>query len=273
MSRLRPAARQARIEGPGSAATTPATGSATPTKARRDCRHRQARRAPARSSTAKLAGRPARSARAVVLQGIDTAGKDGTIEHFFGAIDPRRCASRRSRRRARRSWRTTSSGASTTPCPQRGEIGIFNRSHYEDVLVVRVDKLVPEGGLEQRYDQINAFEQHAGRRTARRSSSSSCTSRKEEQAERLQERLDDPRSAGSSSPTTSTSASSGTTTWTAYERDARAASTEWAPWYVVPADRKWVRNAVVSDILVQALERLDMKWPALDPAVKALTVE
>ena len=154
---------------------------------------------------------------------------------------------RRSRRRRRRSSPTTSCGASTTRCPGRGELGVFNRSHYEDVLVVRVARARAARRCGSRATRsINAFEEHlaaAGTTIVKVFLHIS----KDEQGERLQARLDDPTKTGSSAPATSTSASGGTTTRRPTRRRWTARSTDVAPWYVVPADRKWYRDWAVSE--------------------------
>ncbi len=196
----------------------------------------------------------------VVLQALDTGGKDGTIRHVFSGVNPQGVHVR-------------SFGVPTEweldhdylwrvhkHTPERGAITIFNRSHYEDVLVVRVKNLVPAERWSRRYEHIRAFERlltdegtvivkfflHISR---------------EEQRQRLQARLDDP-----------------TKNWKfrlgdlddralwddyrqAYEDAISETSTDYAPWYVVPADRKWYRNLVVSTVLIETLERMDPRYP------------
>ena len=191
---------------------------------------------------------------------MDASGKDGTVKHVVGPVNPGGCGSRRSASRPRRSSRTTSCGASPTPCRQPGQLGVFNRSHYEDVLVVRVHELVPRAVWGRRFARINAWEKRRSPR-ARRSSRSSCTSA--------------PRSRRSG-------CSSGSTTRPSTGRSARAdiperhrgpttkrrtptsldrCSTDVAPWYVVPADRKWYRDWAVSNLLAETLRDLDLGWP------------
>jgi PPK2 family polyphosphate:nucleotide phosphotransferase len=144
--------------------------------------------------------------------------------------------------------------------PGTGEIGIFNRSHYEDVLAVRVLRLVPEKVWKARYDLINAFEQtlgHGGTTIVKIHLHIS----KEEQRRRLQARLDDPDKRWKFSTADLEALRHRDEYREAYEDALEKTSTETAPWYVIPADHKWYRNWVVSRILVKTLGRMDPKYP------------
>jgi PPK2 family polyphosphate:nucleotide phosphotransferase len=208
----------------------------------------------------------------VVLQGMDAAGKDGTIRNVMGAFNPQGC--------------TVSAFKVPTPVelahdylwrihqrvPGRGEIGIFNRSHYEDVLIVRVESLVPRDVWSRRYAQINDFE--------RTLAAAGTTILKfflhidrDEQRERFEARLADP-----------------TKTWkfrladldvrkrwndymAAYEDALSRCSTEAAPWYVIPSNRKWFRNLAVAEIAADTLEALDPRYPEPEALPADLIIE
>jgi PPK2 family polyphosphate:nucleotide phosphotransferase len=207
----------------------------------------------------------------VVLQGMDASGKDGTVKHALGGLNPM-------------SVRVAGFKAPTSTelahdflwrihqvLPQRGEIGIFNRSHYEDVLVVRVEALAPKPVWKKRYASINAFEQHLA--------NEGTTVVKlflhispEEQAKRFRERLASPRKNWKFSPDDLAKRAKWDEYMTAYRVMLERTSTDVAPWHIVPADHKWVRDAVVADILTRTLEGLDLKWPELDPEIRGLVV-
>ena len=213
-----------------------------------------------------------RQALLIVLQGMDTSGKDGTIRHVFRAVNPQ-------------GVRVTSFKQPTAlelahdylwrvhrHVPARGEIGIFNRSHYEDVLVVRVHDLVPPQIWGRRYDHINAFEQRLADEGTRIVKFFLHIS-KEEQKKRLEARLQNPKKHWKFNP----SDLSERKLWDAYTEAYRAVlgrtSTAAAPWYAVPADRKWQRNLIVAQVLVNALEAMDPQYPAVDFDPGAIQVE
>ena len=214
-----------------------------------------------------------RKAVLVVLQGMDASGKDGVVKHCLGGLNPM-------------SVRVAGFKAPTSTelahdflwrihqvLPQRGEIGIFNRSHYEDVLVVRVEELVPKQVWKKRYDAINAFEQHLANEGTTVVKLFLHISQ-DEQAERFRERIADPDQALEVHPRRPRQARQvGRLHDAPTEAALQRTSTDVAPWYVVPADHKWVRDAVVTEVLTQTLEGLDLKWPELTPEVRALVVE
>ena len=197
----------------------------------------------------------------LVLQGLDTAGKGGIVRHVMGMVDPQgvKLASfgvpTAEERAHHYLWRIEKQ------LPPAGRIGVFDRSHYEDVLVVRVDELVPEAEWQGRYDEINAWEEKliAGGTTIVKVA---LMVSYDEQGARLAERLDRPDKYWKFSPSDITTRSK----WPAYQQayaDVFArTSTEKAPWYVVPADRKWYARLAVTEILTQTLESLDLGWPA-----------
>jgi PPK2 family polyphosphate:nucleotide phosphotransferase len=207
----------------------------------------------------------------LVLQGLDTSGKDGTVRRVFSGLNPIACrvSSFRTPNELELDhdylWRVHAA------CPGRGEIGIFNRSHYEDVGIVRVKQLAPEEVWRSRYRHIREFERLlADEGTAVLKVFLQISN--EEQRERLQARLGDP-----------------TKTWkfrladledrrlwdafvAAYEEALTETSTDWAPWYVVPADHKWVRDVAVATLLVETLRRMDPHYPPPPPALQGVVV-
>jgi PPK2 family polyphosphate:nucleotide phosphotransferase len=208
----------------------------------------------------------------VVLQGVDTSGKDGVIRHVLSGVNPQGVKVHAfgpptpEERDHDFLWRIH------RVVPARGEIGVFNRSHYEDVLVARVQALAPPEVIEQRYAIINEFERllsPAGGGYVNVLKFFLHISR-EEQQERLLERLHDPRKNWKFQPGDLDVHES----WDAYQRAYEIAlsrcSTPWAPWHVIPADRKWVRNALVSRVIARALEAMDPKIPAARSDVQAL---
>jgi PPK2 family polyphosphate:nucleotide phosphotransferase len=196
----------------------------------------------------------------VILQGTDTSGKDGTIRSVFNATGPLGVSVTAFRRPTDHELEHDYLWRIHMACPRRGTIGIFNRSHYEDVLVVKVRGFAPAAAIEQRYEQINAFEKMLVENGTRVLKFMLHIS-KEEQAKRLQQRLDDPRKHWKFNPGDLEDREHWDDFQAAYETLLHRCSTEWAPWHVVPADRKWVRNAVVARIVKATLEDMDPQYP------------
>jgi PPK2 family polyphosphate:nucleotide phosphotransferase len=196
-----------------------------------------------------------------VFQAMDCGGKDGTVRKVFGEVDPIGIVATAFKKPSERElaqdylWRVHQA------VPPRGVIGIFNRSHYEDVLVVRVHGLAPAAAIEQRYGQINAFEKHLSENGVTILKFFLHIS-KEEQKERLQERIDDPKKRWKFNPADLDERALWPQYMEAYEIALTRCSTRWAPWYVIPADRNWYRNAVVARIVRKTLEGLDLTYPA-----------
>jgi PPK2 family polyphosphate:nucleotide phosphotransferase len=203
----------------------------------------------------------------IVLQAMDTGGKDGVIRHVFEGVNPQgvRVASFKVPTPIELDhdylWRVHQQ------VPGKGEMVIFNRSHYEDVLVVRVHNLAPEAVWSRRYRQINEFE--------RVLVEEGTTLLKfflhidlEEQKERMLARLDDPNKHWKFNPGDLNERKLWPDYMQAYQDAIGQTSTARAPWYIVPANRKWYRNLVVGTIIVEALEALDMRYPEpnFDPA-------
>jgi PPK2 family polyphosphate:nucleotide phosphotransferase len=204
----------------------------------------------------------------LVLQGIDTSGKGGTIRHVIGQVDPQGChiasfkAPTEEERRHDFLWRIR------RRLPAPGIIGVFDRSHYEDVLVVRVHNLVPRATWSRRYSSINRFEASLGSGGTHLVKVFLHISA-EEQLQRLAARLDDPAKQWKFDPRDVDERA----LWSAYQEAFAAAlercNTESAPWYVVPADRKWYRNWAVSKLLLEQLEDMKPTWPEPDYDVAA----
>jgi PPK2 family polyphosphate:nucleotide phosphotransferase len=201
-----------------------------------------------------------RRALLVVLQGIDTAGKDGTVRGVFNQCGPLGVAVTGFGKPTEEElahdylWRIHAA------IPKRGMIGVFNRSHYEDVLVVKVRKLAPEHAIEQRYAQINAFEKHLTENGVTILKFMLHIS-KEEQRERLQERLDDPKKHWKFNPADVEDRALWSEYEQAYETMLEHCSTQHAPWRVTPADKKWRRNAIIASVVRRTLEEMDPQYP------------
>jgi PPK2 family polyphosphate:nucleotide phosphotransferase len=196
----------------------------------------------------------------ICLQGLDTAGKDGTIKHILSAMNPQGCTVAQFRQPTAQEaahdflWRVHRA------TPARGEVAIFNRSHYEDVLVVRVHELVPKSMWSQRYERINAFERGlADEGTQILKFFLHISS--EEQLARFKARLDDPTKQWKISESDYQERKSWSAYVTAYEEALSRCSTEHAPWFVIPSNHKWFRNLAIGRILVEHLEGLKLSYP------------
>jgi PPK2 family polyphosphate:nucleotide phosphotransferase len=208
----------------------------------------------------------------VVLQAMDTGGKDGTIEHVFSGIDPQGCSVTSFKVPTELElahdylWRVHEA------CPPKGMIGIFNRSHYESVLVERVKDLVPEKVWSRRYDHINAFEKLLSDEGTTIIKIFLHIS-KQEQKSRLEARLSEPEKHWKFNPNDLKERQRWDDYQKAYEDAIEKCSTDYAPWYIIPADRKWFRNFAVCDIIVRTLQQLKMKFPPPAPGIEDLKVE
>lgn len=197
----------------------------------------------------------------LVLQGMDTSGKGGVIKHVGGLVNPAalRIASFKKPTPDELAhdflWRIRKQ------LPDAGRIGVFDRSHYEDVLVARVESLVAEDVWRGRYERINAFEAELGE--------AGVTVLKcmlhispEEQEQRLLARLDDPRKRWKYNPGDLDARARWSQYQQAYDEAMRRCGPDAAPWYVIPADRKWYRNWAIASILVETMVELDPQYPA-----------
>jgi PPK2 family polyphosphate:nucleotide phosphotransferase len=196
----------------------------------------------------------------VVLQGTDSAGKDGTIKHVFKEVGPLGVTVTAFRRPTDLELAHDFLWRAHNAVPRRGFIGIFNRSHYEAVLVERVRKLAPADEIEARYEQINAFEKILVENGTTILKFMPHISKKE-QGERLQERLDKPSHRWKFNPDDLDDRKLWDEFHQAYGTMLERCSTKWAPWYVIPADHKWARNAAISAIVRETLEAMDPRYP------------
>ncbi|WP_378734347.1 polyphosphate kinase 2 family protein [Nocardia brasiliensis] len=196
----------------------------------------------------------------LVLQGMDTSGKGGIVRHVIGSVDPQGVdhaafgVPTAQEKRHHYLWRIRKA------LPRGGQLGVFDRSHYEDVLVVRVHNLVPEAEWEPRYDEINAFERElvdAGTTLVKVAMFVSLG----EQKKRLRERLERPDKYWKFNPSDIDERAY----WPAYQEAYQAmldrTSTDYARWHVIPADHKWYARLAVTELLIEALIQLKLDWP------------
>jgi len=208
----------------------------------------------------------------VVLQALDTGGKDGTIRHVFEGVNPQ-------------GVKVASFGRPTEDelahdylwrvhkhTPGNGEIVIFNRSHYEDVLVVRVHNLVPEERWQKRYQQIRAFEALLAQEGTTIIKFFLNIS-KEVQKERLQARLDTPDKRWKFNKADLKERMLWPEYMKAYEAVLSETSTDYAPWHIVPANRKWVRNLVIATVMIETLKKLNMEYPSPEADLDDVIIE
>src|SRR6266851_5531370 len=196
----------------------------------------------------------------IVLQGMDTSGKDGTIRHVMSGLSPLGVRVKPFKVPTEEElahdflWRVHQA------VPRHGDLGIFNRSHYEDVLVVRVHELVPRHVWKGRYEQINEFEKMlTENRTIILKFFLHIS--KQEQKDRLEARLKDPDRNWKLTLKDVQERQYWSDYCEAYEEALTRCSTEWAPWHIIPANHKWYRNLLVAEIIVKTLRDLDMKFP------------
>ena len=197
----------------------------------------------------------------IVLQAMDGGGKDGTIRHVMRGLNPQGCRVAALKEPSQEEQHHDYLWRIHQKIPARGEIGIFNRSHYEDVLVSRVHKTITHQVCKQRYEQINAFEKMLTENDVTILKFYLHISRKE-QKQRLRKRLDDPKKNWKFSLTDIAERKYWDQYMKAYEHALTHFSTPWAPWFVIPADKKWFRNFAVSQIIVDTMKQFHMKLPA-----------
>ena len=207
----------------------------------------------------------------LILQGMDASGKDGTVRHVFSECDPLgiRLANFRGPTEDELArdylWRAHQQ------VPQKGEIAVFNRSHYEDVLIVKVHDWIDDAECKRRYAQINAFEQLL---TETGTVIIKCYLHisKAEQKLRLQDRLDDPTKTWKFNPNDLKERELWSKYMVAYETAMIATSTDHAPWYVVPADSKTNRNLLISKLLLNVLQNLKLAYPPVPATFKSIKI-
>ena len=207
----------------------------------------------------------------VVLQALDAGGKDGLIRKVMTAFNPQ-------------GTRVTGFGVPTeeelrhdflwrvhAATPGKGRIGVFNRSHYEDVLVVRVKELVPESVWRDRYERINAFEAHLAANSTRIVKLYLHISREEQRA-RFQERLDNPAKHWKWDSGDLETREKWPAYRAAYTDALERCSTDVAPWFVIPADHKWYRDLATAEILAETARAMDPQWPEAEDDVAAIVI-
>jgi PPK2 family polyphosphate:nucleotide phosphotransferase len=208
----------------------------------------------------------------VVMQAMDTGGKDGCIKHVFSHIDPQGIHVRSFKKPSEEElsydflWRVHSK------VPHRGQLVIFNRSHYEDIIAVRVKKLFPEEVWKRRQRHVVDFERMLAEEGTTIVKIFLHIS-KEEQKKRLEARLEDPAKHWKFNPDDLADRARWNDFMRAYEDVMGRTSTEFAPWYIVPADRKWYRNLCVARIMVDTLAQLGMKLPKVDWDPTGVSIE
>jgi PPK2 family polyphosphate:nucleotide phosphotransferase len=208
-----------------------------------------------------------RHALLVVIQAIDAGGKDGTVHDIFTAMNPQGCVVTSFKAPTAEELKHDYLWRVHQRVPARGMVAVFNRSQYEDVLIVRVEKLVPKSVWRERYAQINEFERMLTSNSVRIIKLFLQIS-KDEQKERLEDRLKDPNRQWKFSPEDLVKRRQWPDYQKAFEAMLTQCSTRHAPWYIIPADKKWFRNLAVSQILATEMGRLPLRFPepAYDPA-------
>jgi len=199
----------------------------------------------------------------VVLQAIDAGGKDSTIRRVFSGINPQGIKVTSFKAPSKEELEHDFLWRVHKVVPRKGMIGVFNRSHYEDVLVVRVKNFAPEKIWKKRYEHINNFEQNlidSGTKIVKIYLNIS----KEEQKERFQERLNNPEKNWKFNPADLTERALWPHYIEAFEDVFKKCSSKDAPWYIIPANRKWYRNVVIAQILIDTLESMNLKYPTID---------
>ena len=207
----------------------------------------------------------------IILQAMDAGGKDGTIRHVMRGVNPQGVQVTGFKVPTPEELAHDFLWRIHQHTPARGTISIFNRSHYEDVLVVRVENFVPPEVWQARYDHINNFE--------RLLVDSGVTIlkfylhiSKDEQKERFEDRLNEPDKNWKFSRGDLKVRAKWNQYMAAYEDALTRCNTEYAPWHIVPANRKWYRNLVISNTIIEALERLDMQYPAPEPDLDQIVI-
>ena len=214
----------------------------------------------------------ARYALLIVLQGRDASGKDGTIRKVFTAVNPQGCSVASFKAPTELEQRHDFLWRVHLQVPPRGMIGIFNRSHYEDVLVPRVHDLVPKHVWTARYDQINEFE-HMLTTSGVVILKFMLHISRDEQKKRLRERLDDETKNWKFRVEDLDDRARWDDFTKAYRGALAHTSTEWAPWFVVPADDKDVRDFLIARMIADRLKKLRLRYPPADPAIVGVKIE
>lgn len=207
----------------------------------------------------------------IVLQALDTGGKDGTTKHVFEGVNPQGVRVARFRVPTEIESQHDFLWRVHLETPDKGEIVIFNRSHYEDVLAARVEKEVPPAIWRQRYRSINEFERTLVDEGTTVLKFFLHISREEQRA-RLLERLHDPTKHWKLTAADLRERTKWPEYGRAIEEMLTRTSTRWAPWYLIPSDKKWFRDWAISQVLVRTLEGMPLAWPKLAPGLKGVSI-
>ena len=207
----------------------------------------------------------------IVLQGMDASGKDGTIRHVISAFNPVSCSVESFKKPTTEELAHDFLWRIHKVVPRRGFVGVFNRSHYEDVVEARVQKLVPKIVWSQRYDQINQFEIMLAKNKVKILKFFLHIS-KQEQKERLIDRLSHPEKRWKVNKEDYEKRKKWAQYMTAYANAIFHCSVREAPWYVIPANKKWFRNWVISKIIVNTLIEMKIKYPKFAPLDKKMKI-
>lgn len=208
----------------------------------------------------------------LVLQGVDTSGKDGVIRRVLTGLNPQGCSVMSFRAPTTLELERDYLWRVHNACPARGRLGVFNRSHYEDVVAARVLGIVDDARSRRRFRHLRDFEQmlvDEGTTVVKVFLNIS----RDEQRQRLQTRLDDPTKRWKFKLEDLEARAHWDAHQSAYEEAITATSTDTAPWWIVPSDRKWVRDVVVAALLLDTFRRLDPQFPPADPSLDGVVVE
>ena len=196
----------------------------------------------------------------IVLQGLDAAGKDGAIRHLFSGMNPQGVSVVRFNMPSAEEQAHDFLWRAHRAAPAKGQVTVYNRSHYEDVLIVRVHDLAPKSVWSKRYELINGFERNLAENRTRILKFCLHIS-PEEQLARFKQRLDDPPRHWKISESDYAEREFWPQYIEAYEEALSQTSTRWAPWFVIPSDHKWFRNLAISQIIADTMTEMDLKLP------------
>lgn len=208
----------------------------------------------------------------IVFQGINTSGKDSTIRHVISAFNPQSCTVKAFKEPTTEDLSHDFLWRIHKRAPSRGEIVVFNRSHYEDIIQPRVHKTIHKSIWSQRYEHINAFEKCLSDNSIKIIKFFLHIS-KEEQRKRLEERMNDPSKQWKASESDITERKFWNNYTVAYQDIINRCSNLWAPWYIIPANKKWFRNLVVALVIVDTLERMKPKFPKPTINLSKMTID
>lgn len=208
----------------------------------------------------------------VILQGMDTAGKDGVIRQVFAAVDPQTCHVRSFKAPSAEELAHDFLWRIAMAAPRRGDVGVFNRSHYEDVLVPKVMKTFSAEEVESRFDRINDFERILSLGQTRILKFFLHIS-KDEQKKRLQERLDNPDKRWKFDRADVEARKYWAQYQDVYDEILTRCNSDLAPWYIVPANKKWYRSLVVARVVCGVLKEMDPKFPPASPDLDGIEVD